>query len=262
MWHLPVLLLCAACALLIYIQEKFSQHKHGDTIKSGGSLARPFYRIVNLVIYDERNDHERQMQSQLQRLFRDANYASYTRQLFIACDPTSLEAQENNHMLYVGCEESYAPGILQKSIKAMQFCLQTFDFDILIRSNISTIIDFDRLPMTELTSNEVLYASTSIMHLNEPEKAFASGTNIILNRNAVEYIVTHSDALDIQKPDDVAIGEILRGVATPYQTSTLMTWDEDNPSGVVFRNRDPNHDRSKDVRRMESIVSMILSRTV
>jgi hypothetical protein len=265
---------CSLCALW---RVKTQAH----TVKSGGTVERPFYNIVNLVIYDERNAHEREMKSQLQRLLRDADHGSTNsttiRQLFISCDPacadvareSGLSGESTGDMLHVGCEESYVPGILQKTVKSMQFCLETLDFDLLIRSNVSTVIDFGRLPMPELLTHarrshgELLYASTSILHFSEQGKddvAFASGTNIILNRQAVEHVVTHSDALDMQKPDDVAIGELFQGVATPHQTSTRMTWNDDDPLGVVFRNRDASENRSIDVRRMASIVNRIIDR--
>jgi hypothetical protein len=39
-----------------------------------------------------------------------------------------------------------------------------------------------------------------------------------------------------------------------------MTWNDDDPLGVVFRNRDASENRSIDVRRMASIVNRIIDR--
>jgi len=142
--------LCALCISYFInykiILEGFKVFSHNPSSKSCVRASRPYYRIVNLVIYDESSKYEQQMQAELQRLFKGAKYGAYTKQLFISCKPILTDiTHESGHMLYIKCSESYIPGILHKTIDAMKYCMQTYDFDILIRSNISTIIDFHRL---------------------------------------------------------------------------------------------------------------------
>lgn len=229
---------------------------HNPISKSYGLTLRP--RIVNLIIYNESSEYERQMQSELQRLFNGAKYGSYTKQLFISCKPTLTDVtHESGHMLYIKCSESYIPGILHKTIEAMQYCMQTYEFDILIRSNISTVIDFHRLQIHP--TYDFFYGSSYVWNRSEPDKSFASGTNIILNRRAVEYLIANLDYTQIKTPDDVAIGDVLSRVTIPYQMPVKMIWNYDDPNGVVFRNRDEKDDRTKDVTRMASIVDRLLT---
>jgi hypothetical protein len=135
--------------------------------------------------------------------------------------------------------------------------MKTYDFDILVRSNISTVIDFNRLQIN--TTDDFFYASSYIWNRSEPDQSFASGTNIVLNRRAVEYAIANLDYTQLKTPDDVALGDVLRRVTVPYQMPVKMSWNDDDPSAVVFRNRDEMNDRTKDVTRMASIVDRLLT---
>jgi len=45
------------------------------------------------------------------------------------------------------------PGLLDKTIRAMEICLKLFKFDYLIRSNISTVIDIEKFNKEILAYN-------------------------------------------------------------------------------------------------------------
>jgi hypothetical protein len=77
---------------------------------------------------------------------------------------------------------------LHKTLEALAYCARNYAFDFCVRSNVSTVIDFARLPLGELDEG-VQYASTYIWHGDAP---FASGTNIFLSRAAVAYVLARS----------------------------------------------------------------------
>ena len=255
MRYAAILGLCAACILGLCIIRFRARSR-----SVGGRETRPYYRIVNLVIYDESSEYERRMQAELRRLLRDGMHGLSIKQLFVSCQPTlASTTHEAGDMLHVQCTESYVPGILQKTLEAMRHCTEAYAFEFLVRSNISTIIDFRRLQTELPATSDALYASSSVFHLDEPDQSFASGTNVILNRRAVEYATANVDYAQFDVPDDVALGEVLRRVTTPRVIPVAMYWNEDNPGGVVFRNRDDAQDRSKDVARMATIVDRIVA---
>lgn len=222
------------------------------------------YRFANVVIFHEGVPHEREMKAQLRRLCPPS-----VRQIFVTMRAGLPDSYDRDSgVLYVSGSESrtpldvqsHIPGVLHKSIVAMRHCLDTLEFDFLVRSNISTVIDFGRLPVDELPRG-VAYGSTCVWHSGEP-RAFASGTNIILSRAATELLVSRSAELDMTTIDDVAIGAFFaRAGVAATQLSSAMVWDTDDERGVVFRNRDfSDETRAADVRRMGQIVDRLLKR--
>ena len=208
--------------------------------------------IVNLVIYNEENEHERKMKHELVRL---AQHTRGVRHLFVSMSSKCTEVHVRGDVLYVpGCE-SYIPGILYKTLEALEYCVRNFHFDFIVRSNISTVIDFPRLPLHELT-DEIVYASAYMWNKDDRDNVYASGTNIILNRAAVDFLISHRDQINSDDIDDVAIGRLLSRVTVPRQLSTEMVWNNESIDGVVFRNRTDS--REKDVKRMHKIVDRII----
>jgi hypothetical protein len=156
--------------------------------------------------------------------------------------------------------ESYVPGILHKTLEAMAYCTRHIPFDFIVRSNISTVIDFERLPLNELTDT-LVYASAYMWNKDDRSSAFASGTNIILNRAAVEFMLMHRGRMRHDTIDDVAIGSLMSSATIPRELSTKMVWnDECVVQGAVFRNR--SDDRYADVARMRRIVDRIIATRV
>jgi hypothetical protein len=216
------------------------------------------HRIVNLVIYDEAQEHERPMRHELVRL---ARHTRDVRQLFVSMSPHCDVVHQRGGVLYVPGLESCIPGILHKTLEALVYCVRNFSFDFIVRSNISTVIDFPRLPLHELTDT-LVYASAHMWNKDDRSSAFASGTNIILNRAAVDFMLLHRGRIRHETIDDVAIGALLSNETIPRQLSTEMRWNDESAAaaaapGAVFRNR--SESRYEDVARMRRIVDRIIA---
>jgi hypothetical protein len=215
------------------------------------------YRVVNLVIYDEAHEHERLMRSELARLARHTRGVT---QLFVSMSPRCDAVHQRDGVLYVPGRESYVPGILHKTLEAMAYCTRHLAFDFIARSNISTVIDFERLPLHELTDT-LVYASAYMWNKDDRSRAFASGTNIILNRAAVDFMLLHRHRMRRGMIDDVAIGALMSSATSARELSTKMVWnDESVVQGAVFRNR--SDDRYEDVARMRRIIDRIIATRV
>ena len=215
------------------------------------------YRVVNLVIYDEAHEHERLMRRELARLARHTRGVT---QLFVSMSPRCDAVHQRDGVLYVPGRESYVPGILHKTLEAMAYCTRHLAFDFIVRSNISTVIDFERLPLHELTDT-LVYASAYMWNKDDRSRAFASGTSIILNRAAVDFMLLHRGRMRRDTIDDVAIGALMSSATSARELSTKMVWnDESVVQGAVFRNR--SDDRYEDVARMRRIVDRIIATRV
>lgn len=113
--------------------------------------------------------------------------------------------------------------ILNKTIVAMELCLR-FNFQYLIRSNISTIVNVDAL-LSFLNSAPTFnyYSGGIVLNLtwyDEPsgiidkthwDTLFVQGTSIIMSHDVVSYICRHSHILlNYRVVDDVSIGIFLK----------------------------------------------------
>lgn len=129
----------------------------------------------------------------------------------------------DNILFIKGDKESYVPGVLEKTVKAFEYVsanglLDKYDYTI--RSNISTIINFDLL-IKELQKTPVsFYGGGSAMNLQWNGGGitdstwygtiFATGTSIILHPNAVKFIIDNKSLLRYDIVDDVSLGIFFR----------------------------------------------------
>ena len=169
-------------------------------------------------MFRENDPHERLMCNELRRL----SCAQQVRQLFVAMNPAVDGPRLVGDILYIPGAES-TPGVLHKAVEAMRYCLQHIPFDVLIRSKASTVIDFTAIacPVAGAAAAEPLAAAEpEPFAAAEPEpfaaaegllQMFASGTDIVLSRPAVEYLVLH--AADLRTVDAPRWGDDAPGAA-------------------------------------------------
>ena len=225
-------------------------------------------KILNLIIYNENEEYERQMKHELQIYLKQFqnNVVFY----FIAYrqaqkDDITIEG----NCIYIKGKEGFIPQILDKTVIALQYCIKNLNinFDFFVRSNISSVINFNLFPINEL-DNVNVYTGAYILKLNwlDPPYGinsqnihklkglkYSSGTNIIMSKDVAEYLVEHQHQLDRTLIDDVSIGVLL---STQYKIVELEksnkfvvnTIDKD---AFVIRNKSEN--REDDVSRMRKL---------
>jgi hypothetical protein len=223
---------------------------------------------LNLIIYNENEEYERQMKDELETYLKqfENNVVFY----FIAYRETQQnDIMIENNCIYIKGKEGFVPQVLDKTIIALEYCIKylNINFDFFVRSNISSIINFNLFPINELDIVNV-YSGASILKLESLDPfyginsknfhklkglSYVSGTSIIMSRDVVEYLIKHQDKLDRTLIDDVSIGFLL---STQYKIVELEksnkfvvnTIDKD---AFVIRNKSENRD--DDVSRMHKI---------
>jgi len=228
---------------------------------------REKYKIVNLIIYDESSSYERKMKLELEKLNRVHNH--FVKQIFVCFNNSIQNTMEvRGNILYMKGKETFIPGILDKTVKGMSYCYDKYDFDYLVRSNISTVIDFKRVPFEEIPLDNMAYASSKVITLikikPKEDKSmiglqFASGTNIIMNKRTVHYLLTNMNKLDRTIIDDVSIALLMRKITIPIELKTKLIFNKIDNKGVMFRNKNKKQ-REEDVQRIKKIVDMLLTR--
>jgi hypothetical protein len=117
--------------------------------------------------------------------------------------------------LYVPCEELYE-NILQKTILGIKYIVNNFDFDILIRTNVSTYFNLAKL---DIELGKKYYSGSYFGGYVDKSKGkyfgnsetfeYISGTGIFLSRLAAIAVSNLNHQAYTSIPDDVAISKFL-----------------------------------------------------
>lgn len=143
--------------------------------------------------------------------------------IFVTFNPdidTEWKYTESERLIEVRGEESFIPGILDKTVVGLRACLELFDFDFLVRSNASTVIDTVELAsQLENYSRDKHFCSghTWPMEWIDGDLRFTTinwlgkglplitGIGIVMSRVTCQYLVDNQNLLDRSRIDDVSI---------------------------------------------------------
>jgi hypothetical protein len=145
----------------------------------------------------------------------------------------TVEFDRDTMTIYVKGEETFIPGILNKTVEAIRAI--GLEYDFVWRTNLSSVLDFDGLlrycrclnPLPTVASLKdgplggegqlrcVFYAGyTGLADVTtnkdiDSNIRFASGSGFLLSREAVQYLIENDGLLRRDLIDDVAIGALL-----------------------------------------------------
>lgn len=175
-------------------------------------------KFVNIVLYSESPKKEYQKEMKELTSFYYKRFGDKVKTLYVKYNERDGDKKIehiNGDELSISGKESYIPGILSKTLDAFDYVSENYEYDYCIRTNISTIVNFDVLEQ-ELIQNPINhYGGGASMVLNwkalgmEDERwfgtVFVQGTSIILSRNAIKIMCVQKDKFHYEFVDDVAI---------------------------------------------------------
>ena len=238
-------------------------------------------KILNLVLYSDNNESYVKMYNIV------TNYNNFynIKTFFYKYDNTidnDIEFVDN--IIKIKGEETMMPGILDKTIVALKSIKNIIvDYDYVIRTNISSIVNFKLLreeleknPITyyggtyiiNLCKTDIPYGIIDNKHFNTP---FASGTNIILSKKGYELLIDNSHLLDRTIIDDVSIGILFKKlnigfnhipnkfVVVPILSNDLNSFKKIlEKKYIVYRNHNGGN-RRNDVLQMNILTELLMS---
>lgn len=178
----------------------------------------------------------------------------------IAMKAMQSKVRLENCDLIIRVPEMY-PLITAKTLAAMRFVLEEFEFDYLFRTNSSSYINIKHV------QNFAAQMPRLLAYAGPPGRSdvdFASGTGILLSRDLLELVV-EDDQLDVLEIDDVAIGRSvsrIRGVtykldmnrvAISSREELLCFGRQELEKVAVIRLKNPIN-RSKEAKLMRTVV--------
>lgn len=230
-------------------------------------------KICILFIYSERDYYNNMLKVQQRYVHKHNNVDSF----FVKFN--NLQNEDiiiNDDIISVKGEEFYL-NILYKTIKSFELLLSN-NYDFFIRSNISTIIDIEKLicyleniPRTNFyggSTYKLQWLDPPFGIIDETYRGltFVKGTNIILSTDLVNNIVINKDKINYSIIDDVFISIYLhnnvpQGVTNlfkykvSYTHTNIDNYKEIQKKYIFYRNRSNN--RYNDVIIMNHIVNLI-----
>ena len=261
---LYILLYIIICILLyIFLNSPHIEHY----------TEQPVIRILHLVLYSSSIEYDK-----MYLLTRDY-YKKFNNliTIYYTFSPKYNIITLIDDILYIPGNETYLPGILDKTIKAFLYCDLHYQYDYIVRSNISTIINFNLL-FNKLNKINIAYGGGLINQLKWLDIAsgindnkyfgtkYASGTAIVFSNTMMKHFLLKKDKINYDIIDDVSIGILIKEQfpdITPISLDNFLFVSEDIQdinlyiNNIIFyRNR--CKDRKKDIKHMKHIINKLL----
>jgi hypothetical protein len=205
--YIAVLFIIITVFLFYFYKSHISKESFSDKLS-----------IINLVLYSKNNEYD-EMYKITRKYYSKFHNVKTIYYRFNPDIHTDYELIDD--ILNIKGEETYVPGILDKTVKAFEYINKNYTFDYLVRSNISTIIEFDLL-CDELRKNPINYGAGTKMVLNwlDPPSGivdktyfgtvYGSGTSIILSKDTLTNFLKKKEFTHYDVIDDVSIGLLVQ----------------------------------------------------
>lgn len=120
----------------------------------------------------------------------------------------------NKNVMKVNIKDSYIPGCLVKTISSFEYINKNFEYEKIIRTNISSFFIYDNLIQhIDNLPKENLYCGIINEYGDVKSKYYninyVSGACFILSKNFIGYIIENKNKIDLSVIDDVSIGVLL-----------------------------------------------------
>ena len=191
-------------------------------------------KIISLVIYTEESNYDKMKKMNDEYLLYLHTHTKITQsvQLFyIVYKKLELELEYilNGNILYINGEETYIPGILNKTVHAMEILTYklNIEYDFILRTNCSTVINFQQcinyINTLNINIDTKYYIgpyncltwydhTNGIIDNTYHGTRFCGGAFILINKPLVLDIINNKDKLVYTLIDDVSIGQYINTI--------------------------------------------------
>lgn len=223
------------------------------------------YNILHLVLYSD-EEYYNKMYEITRNFYKNFNNVKTVYYKFSSSIDNDYKLIDD--ILLIKGDDTYVPGILDKTIKAFKY-FENYNFDYIVRSNISSIINFNLVNF-----DDIEYGGGNYMILNWYDQKsginddkymnipFFQGTFIIFNKKIFNKIMNNIHFIDMNIIDDVAFGVLIQNYIKNITLKTIPGFtiiynvnDLDFNTITCYRNK--SEDRNNDIKNMEFIVNSI-----
>jgi hypothetical protein len=178
---------------------------------------------------------------------------------------SSVGIDDASRTIFIKQDETYIPGILNKTIVAINYFMNKYpEYTHIWRTNLSSVIDFDG--MLQFIQSDIGRRCSYAGFKGINDFTFASGAGFLMIREAALYLVkNHSLVLSWDLIDDVAIGRLLCPIfgLTHIERLWIKIVDEPIRDAIldkgIFHFRCETHNHSNTVSLMQNVCDVINS---
>ena len=222
-------------------------------------------KIINLILYLPGNKYYDEMKK-MQTVYleylklKNKDFSYY----FYYYDPSiekDYEIMEN--VIKIKGKETYIPGILNKTIKAFEIVNKHFKYDYLVRTNISSVINF-KILLNFINRNNP-DSCGKIWNLNNGNckfkmhwgKKYYAGLCMVYKKNVINFFINNQNKLEKRVIDDQALGIIENNTRFRRLNIDHLTLINSYKDGIItYRNKSKN--RQLDINRMKFIINKLM----
>lgn len=246
-------------------------------------------KIIILIISNNEPEYYKNMKDVWKKYMNlHENIKSYFIEFSEKINDEVLLNNEDNIILIKG-KDSVIPGVLDKTIKSIKYFVNNnIDFDYIVRTNLSTVINLKKLHyflennkfdyggprgILNFNNNELQISKlsfkknfkTKFNKININNRFFASGTGIIMSKNAVFKLLNEDIYYSII--DDVLIGLYLsqfykcvpinrQDIVNNKQEIASINNINNEDNVFIYRCKDENGKHKKTVEAMNMLIKM------
>lgn len=195
-----------------------------------------YYKIIFLIISSNNELAYAEMKKIIPQYF--TLFSDKIKYFFIENRSQDSDVIEINDHLYFNDYESFIPGIFTKTIKAINYINNNYEYDYVIRTNLSSFWNLNNI-LTFL-NNKPLYKYAC----GYAFQGFISGTGVIMSRDVANLLLA-SETQYIS--DDVAISNIIQNNGIElydiqeYKWGFMMPKIDNLPSNCCYLTSDDNN---------------------
>lgn len=215
-------------------------------------MAKPFQRVILLVLASDNAF----LYKQFRKIYKAyANTDPSIKTFMVYAGKENSFTPDEHDLVYSDIEENYYPGMITKTVRAMEDIDKQYDYDFMIRTNLSTFWDFellhkrlDKQPITKCFTGTF----RDCVYKGKPSPQYVSGTNLVVSRDLVKtYIKNSVELCSWDLPEDWALSQLLinRGYKPKasfpgaiHRLDTYKTIDEKVIMSEIEKARDMRHD--------------------
>ena len=123
------------------------------------------------------------------------------------------EYKLDDDTLHINGTESIIPGCLDKTIRALQYCSQNYDYDFIVRTNLSSLWNLSLLKVYLRKCPKQQFISSRLEFYYHENFTYPSGSSIIMSKDITKFVIDNRNNFDFSLTNDISFGKFF----TKYQ---------------------------------------------
>ena len=163
------------------------------------------YRVIILIVSQETQDIEKKIPLDYLQIYKKMKeistiyfdlFKDHIKYFYIEYKEQDENIIETYNHLYVKGVEKYIPGVYNKTVNAIKYINENYDYDFILRTNVSSFIDVNNLlNLLYILPKNNFYGGTDIF------PSFISGCCVILSRDVGNLLEIDNDTLFMNEDD-------------------------------------------------------------